>query len=146
MPGLRFGSFAAVLEEYAEAKLFATWLKQRRVPPMAELSPCNATEYIGGLCDLTGELGRFAVARGTERDVASVEKCLDTDLGILSGLLALPLPGNLNKKMDPLRKAVSKLESMLYELSLLRHGRTSAADGVKDAEPPPGGGGKGDDE
>ena len=44
------------------------------------------TEYLGGLCDLTGELGRVAVASGTRRNSGTVAKILETDLAIANAL------------------------------------------------------------
>jgi len=80
-PPLRSGSFSNVVEEYAEAKLFYAWLLGKQcegengnngagVTTTADaakgtlLLPRDFTismepeEYLGGLCDLTGEIGR----------------------------------------------------------------------------------------
>jgi predicted translin family RNA/ssDNA-binding protein len=124
------GSFTGVLEEYAEATMFYAWLYGKddgTVSPKGDLLlPEDFTsimlepaEYLGGLCDLTGEVGRYAVQRGTARDTDAVKMCLSTNASILSALQMMPrLPGNIGKKMDPLRRAVEKIERMLYELSL----------------------------
>jgi len=131
-PGLRYGSYASVLEEYAEAKLFFIWLKEHRIANPEEFPILEAEEYIGGLCDLTGEVGRFAVQRGTKRDTDGVKMCLETNLKILNALQMTSVPGKLWKKIDPLRRSVEKLESMLYELSLLKAGRNVPPDSVKE--------------
>lgn len=128
-PPLRGGSFGNVLEEYAEAKLFYAWLYGKAdgdASPTGEvLSPQDFTieltpeEYLGGLCDLTGEVGRYAVQRGTARDTEGVKLCLQTNGSIQSALQMMGrLPGGINKKMDQLRQSVYKLERMLYEMSL----------------------------
>jgi predicted translin family RNA/ssDNA-binding protein len=163
-PPLRAGSFASVLEEYVEAKLFYVWLHgrgdsigdrvgkaQEAEKPPKDMSLENlpdafkmATgiillpqdfahdfinlepdEYIGGLCDLTGEIGRYAVQRGTARDVASVRQCLYTNANILSALQSMercsdgsPSGNQIMKKMETVRNSVQKIERMLYELSL----------------------------
>lgn len=127
-PPLRSGSFCNMLEEYVEARLFAAWLEgpngkasgKLLVPAdfsaVIELSP---DEYLGGLCDLTGEIGRYAVQRGTERDADSVRLCLHSNQRILSAIQSMPVfPSGIGKKMDTLRRSIEKLERILYELSL----------------------------
>jgi predicted translin family RNA/ssDNA-binding protein len=131
-PSLRYGSFSNVLEEYAEAKLYLTWLDEKRVANPSEFPTLQPVEYLGGLCDLTGEVGRFAVQRGTKRDAAGVKWCLETNLSILNALQLISLPNKLSKKVDPLRRSVEKLEQIMYELSLIQHGRNIPADSVRD--------------
>ena len=120
-PTLRQGAFSSSLEEYAEALLFHTWLTTGKVACMSDFSSLsiNEEEYLGGLCDLSGEVGRVAVLKGTKRDREGVQGCLDTNLSVLYALEGLHLPGKLHKKMDPLRGSVRKLENVLYELSLI---------------------------
>lgn len=146
-PALRTGSsLSAVLEEYVEAKLFRGWLESsgravRTRPDLqrdldqtsdetgddaAASSPStprirlSAAEYLGGLCDLTGEVGRFAVRAGTARDAEAVRRCLATNASILHALRhsAAELPHEIHKKMGPLRTSVEKIEHVLYELRL----------------------------
>ena len=135
------GSFTSVVEEYVEASLFAAWLYGRRsadepnaeplVRPAAVLLgwrefedmlgfPLEPEEYLGGLSDLSGEVGRFAVQRGTARDVAGVKLCLVTNGAILREFQKMGrLPGKSGgNKMEAVRRSVGKLERMLYELSL----------------------------
>ena len=131
-PPLRGGSFSNVIEEYVEAKLFYAWLhgssesnEPNRKPHGTilglddfdiELQP---EDYLGGLSDLTGEVGRYAVQSGTARDVEGVQLCLHTNRSILTALETLDrLPQGIYKKMDQNRRSVEKLERMLYEMSL----------------------------
>jgi len=131
-PFLRYGSFSNVLEEYAEAKLYLIWLEEKRVANPSEFPMLEPVEYLGGLCDLTGEVGRFAVQRGTKRDSSGVKWCLETNLSILNALQTLSLPNKLNKKIDPLRSSVEKLEKIMYELSLIQHGRSMPTESTQD--------------
>lgn len=134
-PHLRSGCFASVLEEYVEAKLFYTWLygttegaTNNGAPTAILLTPdafvnvpaLEPEEYLGGLCDLTGEVGRYAVQRGTARDVEGVKLCLQTNGAILTAIQTMErTPGGMTgKKFDVLRHAVEKLERILYEMSL----------------------------
>jgi predicted translin family RNA/ssDNA-binding protein len=128
-PPLRGGAFGNMVEEYVEAKLFATWLEASEGSETAAgkmLVPADFTvialkpeEYLGGVCDLTGEIGRYAVQRGTERDLDGVRLCLQSNQRILSAIQSMPVfPSSIGKKMDTLRRSIEKLERMLYELSL----------------------------
>ena len=152
-PTLRGGSFSNVLEEYVEGRLFYCWLHGNgeeessgndmpagKILMFDEINlPITVDEYIGGLCDLTGEIGRFAVARGTVRDKKSVSLCLETSKNIMMAIrMAGKLPGNINKKMNPLQKTVEKMETLLYEQSLMemagRKFESSMEQGGIDAE------------
>eukprot|EP00546_Thalassionema_frauenfeldii_P000751 CAMPEP_0178932594 /NCGR_PEP_ID=MMETSP0786-20121207/22725_1 /TAXON_ID=186022 /ORGANISM="Thalassionema frauenfeldii, Strain CCMP 1798" /LENGTH=440 /DNA_ID=CAMNT_0020609945 /DNA_START=116 /DNA_END=1438 /DNA_ORIENTATION=+ len=128
-PQLRSGSFSNVLEEYVEGKLFYTWLfgraEESESPTGDLLKPdefifeLKPEEYLGGLCDLTGEVGRYAVQRGTVRDTDGVKLALHTNSQILDAIQKMErIPSGVNKKMDQLRRSVEKLERMLYEMSL----------------------------
>ena len=139
-PPLRGGSFGNVIEEYAEAKLFYVWLlgndkddmdtdmdkidknaaaKGTLLLPDEFAIALEPEDYLGGLCDLTGEIGRFAVQRGTFRDYDGVRQCLEANSAVLTSIQSLEkTPHGINKKMDQLRKSVSKIERMIYEMSL----------------------------
>ena len=135
-PTLRYGSFSGVLEEYVEGKLFYTWLHGvgeeagkdgTTVKAVGKIllpneMPLNISteDYLGGLCDLTGEIGRFAVARGTARDKESVKLCLDSGKSIYMTLKVMgKLPRNISKKVGMVSKSVEKMEKLLYEQSLM---------------------------
>ena len=140
-PTLRYGSYTNVLEEYAEAKLYHNWLMgetkgQLLHPNDFKTVSLEPGDYLGGLCDLTGEVGRYAVQRGTKRDSEGVQFCLETNLSILFAIETLqrfPSGSQIHKKMDQLRNSVEKLERMLYELSLVKAtGRQIVADSVNE--------------
>ena len=127
-PPLRAGgSFGQVLEEYVEAKLFATWLHGHQETPKRTLLQIQdfdqfhlePSEYLGGLCDLTGEIGRYAVQQGTLRNLAGVKQCLETNANILLAIQSMDLQRSpIYKKMEMIKRSVEKLERMLYEMSL----------------------------
>ena len=79
-------------------------------------------EYLGGLVDFTGEVGRWAVLKATQRNKVAVEKALAADLTVEASMILLgtAMPGKMNKKSSALRNNVKKLEHVLYELSLLK--------------------------
>jgi predicted translin family RNA/ssDNA-binding protein len=147
-PPLRYGSFAGVIEEYAEAKLFYVWLLGKPTitddkntmdiesDSSAKTTPGGAKgilllphefepiqlqpeDYLGGVCDLTGEIGRYAVQCGTARDYDGVSLCLESNSIILKSIQLLERsPSSINKKMQQLSKSVEKIQRMTYEMSL----------------------------
>lgn len=109
-----FGSTTEV-PEMTPATPPAKLLQQTEFTPIS-LEP---VEYLGGLCDLTGEVGRFAVHRATSRDETGIKLCLATNRSILTALQMMERsPKEIGKKMDQLRRSVEKLERILYEMSL----------------------------
>jgi len=133
-PTLRQGTFTNVLEEFAEAKMFHHWMTCRRIPPLAAgvageafplLDPSeDAAAYIGGLVDLTGELGRYAVACGTARRVDDVEQCFEATCVVSTLLAQLPSSQALRKKGSAVATNLRKMGQVRYELALAARGRT----------------------
>lgn len=135
VPSLRnSGSLTGVLEEFIEAKMFYHWMLSHTstdknsdkvygtILTIDDFAYLNVmpVEYLGGLCDLTGEVGRYAVRCGTNRDKEGVQFCLRTNSSIRDEIDCLPrIPSLINKKMAALRVSIEKLERILYELSLV---------------------------
>ena len=76
-------------------------------------------EYLGGAMDLTGEVGRFAVAAATRRDTAAVRCCLSSLYFVQNEVVPLAEMAGLGSKCGALRSSISKLEKILYEQSLV---------------------------
>ncbi len=130
-PTLRYGSFSAAMEEYAEAAIFRHYLTEGRLLASAALPLVTRDEYLGGLLDFSGELNRFAVLRATARDVAAVRRCRELTDAIFGAMLQFDLRnGALRKKFDTLKYTLKKMESLLYELQLAAPASTRM-----DAEP-----------
>ncbi|RLO06273.1 hypothetical protein DYB28_011798 [Aphanomyces astaci] len=117
---LRTGSFAAAMEEYAEAQCFLHFLEHGTLVSIDKLHSVEREEYLSGVVDFTGEVGRYAVAQATKRDVAQVEACRDI-VEAISGEFSFR-NGPLRKKYDSLKYNLKKLENTLYELSLVPSG------------------------
>eukprot|EP00499_Haloplacidia_sp_CaronLabIsolate_P011577 CAMPEP_0196781606 /NCGR_PEP_ID=MMETSP1104-20130614/9934_1 /TAXON_ID=33652 /ORGANISM="Cafeteria sp., Strain Caron Lab Isolate" /LENGTH=240 /DNA_ID=CAMNT_0042151839 /DNA_START=90 /DNA_END=809 /DNA_ORIENTATION=- len=132
---LRHGSLSGALEEFAEARAFSRFLKDGTLIRLSELDFLSHEEYLGGVCDLTGEVGRYAVIMATKRDVDALRHChalMDTLMG---QLLKLDFRnGPLRKKYDAVKYAVRKLETLLYELSLTKRTDVGAAEEGGDAD------------
>lgn len=123
-PSLRTGSFSNSMEEWAEGRLFEEWLKTGKVMTLEELKAeidMNEEEYLGGLGDLTGEIGRWAVACATKRDAESVKRALRTDLCVMEAMMQVgSLVPKMSKKSGAVETNMKKLEVLLYELSLVK--------------------------
>merc|ERR1712228_135099 len=84
-PSLRGGAFSAAMEEFAEALSYRAFRKDKVLQSRSAMQessgvsfPFTLVEYLGGLMDLTGEVGRLAVrsaGRGREA-VSEVKLCL----------------------------------------------------------------------
>jgi len=81
-----------------------------------------------GIMDFTGELGRFAVLQATKREIESVKQCLTIDSFIGRELERLVLPDKTNRKRSEFRRNMTKLETLIYELSLTKAGKGRVVD------------------
>ena len=99
LPHLRFGALSSALEEWAEAAIFSVFLKEQRIPTMAELEIVNRDEYLGGVMDFCGEVNRFAVLAATRRDAAAVGAAREAVDALLAQLMLFDFRnGNLRRK------------------------------------------------
>jgi len=109
------GSYRAALEEYAEACLFAEYLKTGSLG-VIDRRAMDADVYLAGLCDATGEIVRYAVRCATSGDAQAVAHAAKTVEGVIVFLLSLDLTGYHRTKFDQAKKNLRQLEQMLYEL------------------------------
>lgn len=118
-PQLRFGSLSSALEEWAEAVVFVHYLRTGTIPTLAEVSIVNKEEYLGAVLDMTGELGRLAVLKATQRDLKAVERARDVVDQLLAQFMLFDFRnGSLRRKYDALKYTLKKLEQICYELTL----------------------------
>ncbi|MFH1286836.1 MAG: hypothetical protein ABII02_03740 [Candidatus Magasanikbacteria bacterium] len=111
------GSYKAGLEEYVEASLFYQFLTTGR---MGELRGLDIVPhvYIAGICDVPGELLRYATKAATNKDEKTVKKCAEMAKEIVGELIEFNLTSYLRTKFDQAKRAVQKIEYIQYELSL----------------------------
>lgn len=125
-PGLRAGSFSNSLEEWCEAQMLLDWCEKKTVSGVNELvHKLSAQEYIGGLSDFTGELGRLAVMLAAKREIEAVEEIMEVDSIIYDSISRVNnLGSNFNKKLDAVQTNWKKVEDLVFELNILeRTGR-----------------------
>lgn len=111
------GSYRAALEEYVESCLFYQFVTTGKIGKIQALS-VEGEAYIAGLCDVPGELCRYAIKAATKRDLAMVQKCADTASEIIGELIEFNLTSYLRTKFDQAKMAVNKLEQVVYEVSI----------------------------
>lgn len=126
LPTLRPGSFSNSLEEWCEAQMLLDWCEKKTIPDISDLPhPINAIEYIGGLSDFTGELGRLAVMLAAKRDIDGVQEIMEVDTLIYDCIARVNnLGSNFNKKLDAVQTNAKKVEDLVFELTIMeRSGR-----------------------
>ncbi len=111
------GAYKAALEEYVEAVLFHQFIITGKI---AEIKNINVPGeiYIAGLCDVPGELYRYAIKAATKKDIKTVTRCAETAQEIVGELIEFNLTKYLRNKFDQAKNAVNKLEYVVYELNL----------------------------
>lgn len=117
-PDLRTeGPYIAALEEYAEAQLFAGYVKNGKLGAIDKRT-MEPGVYLAGLCDATGEVVRFAMRQVTAGRHEEALKAFKAVEGVIIYLLDMDLTGYLRTKFDQTKRNLRSLEQMVYELSV----------------------------
>lgn len=111
------GSYRAALEEYAEASLFAGFLKSGGIVKL-ESRVQEPTIYLAGLADATGEMVRYATRQVTLGNRGSVKEVHEVVTMVIEFMLDLDLTGYLRNKFDQAKKNLSRLAEMSYDLAI----------------------------
>jgi predicted translin family RNA/ssDNA-binding protein len=118
-PTLRTGGFSASLEEYVEAKAFLQFIEKGTLVSFKDLKVVEAEEYLLGLCDLTGELMRYAVLQATKRNKKGVEAARNLIDAIYGQFVQFDFRNSeLRKKYDSIKYNLQKVENVLYDMTL----------------------------
>ena len=110
------GSYKAGLEEYVEASLFWQFLQGKDIGPIS--IAIDSDIYISGLCDVPGEIYRYAIKSATIRDFAMVKKCYAMAEDIIGSMLEMDLTGYNRTKFDQAKQDLQQLQKVVYETSL----------------------------
>ncbi|MBU0660638.1 hypothetical protein KKG22_00490 [Patescibacteria group bacterium] len=116
------GSYKAAVEEYVEASLFYQFIKTGKIGKVISFS-VESEVYLAGLCDVPGELYRYAIRSASEKDYEMVEKCVLGAEEIIGELIEFDFTKYLRVKFDQAKQARNKLEIVQYELSLRQSDR-----------------------
>lgn len=110
------GSYSEALQEYTEAMCYYHFIKNKEIPTRANLK-VNTSDYLMGVCDLTGELVRKAVAltvKKSYKEVAKIKKLVEE---IYGEFLKFNLRnGHIRKKYDSIKWNLKKLEEIEYDI------------------------------
>jgi translin len=103
------GMFSAALQEYSEANIFLTLIKESRFVTPDEIN-VPSVDYVLGLADVIGEYRRLALDNLREGEVKKGEECLEIMDQVFIQLLALDeaymlVPG-LRHKSDIARRII----------------------------------------
>jgi len=111
------GAYKAATEEFVEAKMFYLVLTNKKIDKIKNIS-LNLDSYIGGVCDLTGELVRKATnlaSQGKMNEVSEIKKLIEE---ILAELVEFDITGYLRTKYDQAKNNLRKIEQVNYEIKI----------------------------
>jgi len=111
------GAYRAAVEEYVEAKLLSFVIKGEKIDKIKKLKLDNDA-YLGGICDLLGELVRRATNEAAAGNFEQVEIIKKLSNDIMDQLIDFDMTGYLRTKYDQARGHLRKLEQMAYEIKL----------------------------
>ena len=111
------GSYKAALEEFVEASIFNQYLQKKTIGKLSKIK-VDADIFISGLCDVPGELLRYAIKSATEKKFEEVKRCRQAADEIIGELVDMNLTGYNRQKFDQAKQALHKLEQILYEVSI----------------------------
>lgn len=104
-------------EEYVEAQLLADYLQGKTLSSLTALG-VNHQDYICGLCDMSGELLRYA--RKHPEQMLTIQEDLQS-LYQLCLEMVVTRNGAIRKKLEDLERNERKMEEMIFQWDL-KHG------------------------
>jgi predicted translin family RNA/ssDNA-binding protein len=111
------GAYKAAVEEYVEAKTFFMVIKGEKIDKFKNIE-LDYESYLGGICDLTGELVRRAInqaASGKMDDVGEIKNAIND---IMAELVEFNMTGYLRTKYDQAKGNLRKIEQISYEIKI----------------------------
>ncbi len=111
------GAYKAGVEEYVEAKMFFRVLTGKKVDKIEKIN-LEHDSYLGGICDLTGELIRRATnlaAQGKIKEVAKIQTAINE---IMAELVEFNMTGYLRTKYDQAKNNLRKIEQIMYDINI----------------------------
>lgn len=111
------GSYRAAVEEYVEAKMFYFVITNKKIDKIKTIK-LNFDSYLGGICDLTGELIRKATNAAAENNLKEVIKIKNIINEILAELVEFDMAGYLRTKYDQAKTNLKKIEQIYYEIKI----------------------------
>jgi len=114
------GSYSEALQEYVEALSYYAFVSKKKIPTRASLK-VGTEDYLMGICDLTGELARRAVALTVKKEFKTVSKIKNIIEEIYGEFLNFNLRNSqLRKKSDSIKWNLKKIEEIMYDIRTKR--------------------------
>lgn len=113
----REGAYKAGVEEYLEGKTLYLVIKNKKIEAVPGLT-LDYEGYLGGICDMIGELVRYATNQAAKGKFGAVTKIKKIAEDTMSQLIDFDMTGYLRTKYDQARGHLRKLEQMAYEIKL----------------------------
>ena len=115
------GSYNEASEEFGESILYFDFVYGDVLSSKEEIGISNEN-YLGALSDLTGELARKAVILSINKKEEAVNEIYDFVSAVYKKILSFNFRnGKLRKKSDSIKWNLSKIEDILYDMSLRRN-------------------------
>ena len=111
------GAYKAAVEEYLEGKTLYLVINNKPIEAITGLT-LDYEGYLGGVCDMIGELVRYATNQAASGKFTAVAKTKKSAEDIMSQLIDFDMTGYLRTKYDQARGHLRKLEQMAYEIKL----------------------------
>ena len=111
------GVYKAGVEEYVEAKMFYFVLTGKKIDKIKKIK-LNFESYLGGICDLTGELVRKAINEASNENFKEVKKNKKIINDIMAELVEFDMVGYLRTKYDQAKNNLRKIEQINYEIKI----------------------------
>jgi predicted translin family RNA/ssDNA-binding protein len=111
------GAYKAAVEEYLEGKTLSLVIQNKKIDAIPGLS-LDYEGYLGGVCDMVGELVRYATNQAAAGKFSAVAKIKKNAEDIMAQLIDFDMTGYLRTKYDQARGHLRKLEQMAYEIKL----------------------------
>jgi predicted translin family RNA/ssDNA-binding protein len=117
---LEEGSYKAGAEEFVEAKLYYLFVTGKKIDAFRGLK-MSYESYLGGLCDLTGELVRLAVNKAAAGKMDEMARAKEAINDIMAQLVEFDFTGYLRTKYDQAKNNLRKIEQINYEVNLRKN-------------------------
>lgn len=111
------GAYKAAVEEYVEARTLCLAVKGKKIDKFNNLK-ISYESYLGGICDLTGELVRLAVNEVANGNIKEVKKIKGLINDIMAELVEFDMTGYLRTKYDQAKRNLRKIEQIDYEIKI----------------------------
>ncbi len=111
------GSYRAGAEEYVEAKMFYLVMAGEKVDKIKGID-LSIGSYLGGLCDLTGELVRQAINQAAAGNFEETDRMKKIINEIMAELVEFDMTGYLRTKYDQAKNNLRKIEQIEYEIKI----------------------------